>query len=315
MWSVRTASRLHLGLLSLPADESARRFGGVGLMINAPGVNVRVEPAASWSARGPLAARALSVAERLAASFDGDLPPRHLIIETASAEHAGLGTGTQLALAVARSLSLSWGRDDDTPSLAARVGRGQRSALGVHGFDRGGLLVEAGKHGTQALSPLVARLEFPAAWRVLVVLPPGSEGRHGAAEREAFARLVEPSGASAALCRLVLMGVLPALVESDLSAFGEAVHEFNARSGELFAPVQGGIYAGTAVADAVRRLQASGAVGVGQSSWGPGAFGFFADDDRAQHAAAQVRRWPGFADAQAFVAAGCNRGACFDTPA
>ena len=186
------------------------------------------------------------------------------------------------------------------------VERGLRSALGVHGFERGGFLVEGGKGPGQALSPLVARMDFPVAWRVLVVVPPGEVGRHGRAERAAFANLVEPSGASDRLCRLVLLGVLPALADADLPAFGEAVHEFNARAGDLFAAVQGGTYAGATVADTVARLRQLGVVGVGQSSWGPGVFGFLPDEDEATHVAERVRAWPGFEDASVWVARGWN---------
>ena len=59
---VRAPSRLHFGFLSLPAEREpsnardemrlpARRFGGAGLMIRSPGMELTVEPAPTWSAR------------------------------------------------------------------------------------------------------------------------------------------------------------------------------------------------------------------------------------------------------------------------
>jgi predicted sugar kinase len=66
--------------------------------------------------------------------------------------------------------------------------------------------------------------------------------------------------------------MLPALAEQDLTVFGEALHEFNARAGEWFAAAQGGRYATEEVAALVRWLRGQGVRGVGQSSWGPTVF-------------------------------------------
>ena len=66
MTRVTAPSRLHFGLLSLPAagpiagpdstvapGPPVRQFGGVGLMVDRPGLAVRVEPAGDWAGRGP----------------------------------------------------------------------------------------------------------------------------------------------------------------------------------------------------------------------------------------------------------------------
>ena len=112
MIRVEAPSRLHFGLFALPREEfwpnrqgearvPARRFGGVGLMVEAPGVAVSVRPATEWSAEGLLAERALEYARRVTQS------PHHIHVERCAAHHAGLGTGTQLGLAVARALLAS----------------------------------------------------------------------------------------------------------------------------------------------------------------------------------------------------------------
>jgi predicted sugar kinase len=85
----------------------------------------------------------------------------------------------------------------------------------------------------------------------------------------------------------VLLKLLPALAESDLPAFGSALAEYNARSGELFRSVQGGTYAGPAVTALVEWLRGQGVRGAGQSSWGPTVFAVVADADEA---AALARR-------------------------
>jgi beta-RFAP synthase len=263
-----------------------RNFGGVGLMVDQPGLGLRVEPADDWAGAGPLADRAVGFARR----FVGTLPakeqrPFRVTVECAPGEHTGLGVGTQLGLAVAKAIAVETGHSDwAATELAVRVGRGERSAIGVHGFDHGGLIVEGGKRPGEAVSPLVARLAVPAEWRVLVYSPPGDAAWQGGRERQAFARLAEagPSPAETeALCRIVLTGMLPALAVADPEGFGEAVYEFNARVGDAFAPVQGGRYGSPAAAALVTRLRGLGVKGVGQSSWGPTVFAVVGSSGRA----------------------------------
>jgi beta-RFAP synthase len=321
MLRVRTPSRLHFGLLSLPGEAVLpRHFGGVGLMVRRPGVQVRAAAAPSWSAEGPLADRALAFARRVAEAVRREHPgtvgpPLRLLVESAAPEHAGLGTGTQLGLAVARALTAAWGVSAGVSDLALWSDRGLRSAVGVHGFERGGLLVEAGKRSPEALAPLVARADFPEEWRVVLMAPAGASGLHGADEREAFARLAQgPAGQvhTDALCRLVLLGLLPAAAERDLEAFGEALFDFNCRAGEAFAAVQGGTYASREVEEMVAFARAEGVRGAGQTSWGPTVFAVAGDEGWADDLARRARERFGLGPAGALVTPACNRGAEVD---
>jgi beta-ribofuranosylaminobenzene 5'-phosphate synthase len=318
MLRIRTGSRLHFGLFSL--GDSPRRFGGVGLMIEQPGIQLCATPAREWSAEGPLSARVLEFARRFALGIAltnesgtayHPLTPQHFLVGRAAPEHAGLGTGTQLGLATARLLAEACGLRESHVELARRVGRGRRSALGVHGFEQGGFLVEAGKRSANELSPLVARTAFPDHWRLVVALPPNKPGLHGEREKEAFNQLTaQPANESSldVLCRLTLLGMLPALQERDVLGFGEALYEFNQRVGELFAPVQGGAYRAGGVAEIVNFLRGAGVNGVGQSSWGPAVFAVVGDAERADALVAQLReRFSYLAEANVFVAQAMNR--------
>ena len=64
-------------------------------------------------------------------------------------------------------------------------------------------------------------MPFPEDWSILIVQPPGPRGRHGLDELQAFNELPPlPDRVTERLCRLVLLGILPAVVERDLPAFG-----------------------------------------------------------------------------------------------
>jgi beta-ribofuranosylaminobenzene 5'-phosphate synthase len=286
-------------------------------MVQAPGVQIRVESAAALSAEGPLAERALEYARqflRTIAPERGDEPPRphRIVVEHAAPEHMGLGTGTQLGLAVARALALAHGLGEvDAVELARRVGRGQRSALGIHGFAQGGFLVEGGKRQPDDLAPLVARVPFPEAWRIVLVLPQGGVGLHGLGESHAFADLAgqQTLVETDTLCRLALLGMLPALAEQDLAAFGEALYDFNCRVGEAFRLVQGGTYAHPRTAEVVAFVRRQGVRGVGQSSWGPAVYAVMGTQVAALDLEKRLRRQFSLTIDEIAVAAANNQGA------
>ena len=236
---ITTPSRLHFGLLSW-GENHARQFGSVGLMIESPGLVAEVRPSPSWSAEGPLADRGLETMHRVIASLQREAEPPeplHLTVHRAPREHAGLGTGTQLSLAVARLVLAAMGDDEsDVARLAVLTGRGRRSGIGLHGFARGGLLVDGGRSIESPFPPLLSRLEFPRDWSILVVIPPIAVGLAGAREVEAFDRLsASPTATVDRLCRLVLLGLLPAAAEGDLPAFGLAMDELQREVGRGFA--------------------------------------------------------------------------------
>jgi beta-ribofuranosylaminobenzene 5'-phosphate synthase len=87
----------------------------------------------------------------------------------------------------------------------------------------------------------------------------------------------------------VLMQLLPALVEADLASFGEALSAVQRITGAWFAAQQGGVFAPGPTERLVADMVAAGAHGVGQSSWGPAAYGLVESDAAAGELAEQVR--------------------------
>jgi beta-RFAP synthase len=239
--------------------------------------------------------------------------PQHLVIERTPHAHAGLGTGTQLALAVARAITAQAQRPElNAEELARRAGRGLRSALGIHGFQHGGFLVEGGKREANRIAPLLARADVPEQWRVVLMVPPWGKGLHGSDEARAFERPADSSRflrLTDSLCRLVLLGMLPALAEADLQAFGEAVYDFNLRAGEAFSDIQGGFYSNPRVTQAVEFIRQEGVHGVGQSSWGPTIFAIAPDEEEAESLASKLRAKLSLGHEQVFVTRACNQGA------
>jgi beta-ribofuranosylaminobenzene 5'-phosphate synthase len=316
---IHTGSRLHFGLLS-PAPEETRcdevghqrQFGGVGLMVEAPGIRLSVKPAAVWSAEGPHSERALRFAKRFGESLTvHSIRPHFIKIdEPVPAEHSGFGTGTQLGLAVGKALGMSENIADlSILDIAQKVGRGQRSSLGIHGFEKGGFLVEGGKRTADSVSPLLVQVAFPPEWRLVLVMPSCHQAMSGETERQAFMHLQKNTGQIDGLCRLVLLGLLPALAERDLPSFGTALHEYNARAGEAFAAVQGGRYAHAKIAEAIKFARSQGALGAGQSSWGPVVFAVVGDEDQGQFLAKGYRRHFDLNETDVTMTKARNRGA------
>ena len=60
-------------------------------------------------------------------------------------------------------------------------------------------------------------------------------------------------------------------------------------TGGWFAPAQGGVFAPGETGELVERLREWGAVGVGQSSWGPAVYGIAGDASASRSLAERVR--------------------------
>jgi beta-RFAP synthase len=217
-------------------------------------------------------------------------PNLRVTVTRRSPEHVGLGSGTQMALSIARALSI-WADRSSMPAeeMARRMGRCCRSAVGVHGFNCGGFLVEGGKRHPSSISPLVARLNFPSEWHWLLIIPKDTQGLHGAAEREAFDGLAPVSDTvTADLCRLTLLGMLPAVAERDFAGFSESLCEFSRKVGECFAACQGGVYASALAPEILGWFERHGIRGVAQSSWGPTLCAVTESELKAQWLAARI---------------------------
>ncbi|MEJ1160824.1 beta-ribofuranosylaminobenzene 5'-phosphate synthase family protein [Prosthecomicrobium sp. N25] len=307
---VTAPARLHIGFLDLNGDLG-RRFGSIGLAVDRPAATVRIRRAEVPSVSG---AEVMRAHRYLKAACDAlGLPMRHeLVVAGTIPPHAGFGSGTQLALAIGAAVARLEGLPFEAGAMAARLDRGARSGIGVAAFETGGFVLDGGKGPGDRPPPIVARLPYPEDWRIVLVLDEAVDGVHGEAETAAFRALPRfPAEDAAHLCRVVLMRMLPALADRDLAAFGAAVSEVQARLGDHFAPAQGGgRFTSARVGAACRALEAAGAAGIGQSSWGPTGFALFGSEAEAERAVAGLAVNDRTPDGLYFVVArGRNHGA------
>lgn len=276
---VTTGSRLHFGLL-----DTAAPFGGAGVMIDEPATEVAVQPAERFTCDAVVADRATAIARRVAERLGTHrLPACRVRVLHHPALHTGLGSGTQLSMSIAEALCRHLGLPVEPVELALGIAaRGKRSAVGVHGYFQGGLIYESAARTPDAaeacgLNPVVTRVDVPEAWCVLLFHPPQlTPGVSGETEQQQFSRLAAaPPCDRRALEDLLHERLLPAAAAGDFADFAAAVHQYNYQSGLLFEAVQGGPYNGPQVTALIEQLIRRGAVGVGQSSWGPGVFAWF----------------------------------------
>ena len=278
---VSTSGRLHMGFFDLHGGLG-RKFGSIGLSLSSPSLVVEATYAKLFEIKASttVVTKAVIITESFMAklSLKGSVA---LTIQQNIPQHSGLGSGTQLALAIGRAISELYALNLTTAEIAQMTGRGVRSGIGIAAFDKGGLLIDGGRavvqnHNDFNIPPLLARYEFPAEWRILLISDSSLPGMHGDEERLAFEQLPEfPEDIAAHLCRQVLMRTMPALVEQDLNAFGQSIQFLQSHVGDYFAPAQGGRYASKKVGAVLEYLERLGVSCFGQSSWGPTGFAVF----------------------------------------
>lgn len=299
--SVHAPARLHLGFMD-PAGTLGQPFGSLGLVIDGFETVVQLSSADSDALWGSTPAAQAEVARAqahlaLLRLHSGCHAPLQLQLLQVMPAHAGFGSGTQLALAVGRAFARLHGLAVGSAALAGWLGRGQRSGIGIGGFDQGGLLLDGGPTAGGQAAPILSRLTLAPAWRVLVVQDRRALGLHGPQEAQAIRQLAPmPAAQAAEICHQVLMRVLPGAANADFSAFATGLNRVQQLLGAHFAPAQQGrAFTSPAVGQLLQWLAQAplgpgwpGAA-VGQSSWGPTGFAVLPSAAAAEAAVQAVR--------------------------
>ncbi len=191
----------------------------------------------------------------------------------------------------ARPLPLSKAFASTPQEIAARLGRGARSGIGIATFAQGGVVLDGGPRRGR-LPQLVSRLPFPAdmarASDLRCRARAGSPGRARRPPSTRFPtfRRARPTnftgGSRRARCRR--------LRRSDFATFCDAGRPFASRHGRLFrAAARRPLCQRQASAQALDWLRGQGVTGLGQSSWGPTGFAFVGSEAEGAGAARGLR--------------------------
>ncbi|MDD2439473.1 MAG: beta-ribofuranosylaminobenzene 5'-phosphate synthase [Methanosarcinaceae archaeon] len=282
MIRIRSPSRLHLGLIDMNA-ESGRVDGGLGIALEAPGMEISAQKADCVEVLGDSV-----FAERMKKAALAVLPKGEgisLQVNVDIPDHVGFGSGTQSALSAAAAVNKLYGLGLSVQELATAVGRGGTSGIGVAAFESGGFIVDGGHKFSEKGSfspssasrvppgPVLFRRDFPD-WPILIAVPATAEGAHDQEEVDIFKKFCPvPLAEVQETSHLILMQLLPALLEEDLEAFGKAINRIQALG---FKKREVGLQP-SLIRKTVQYLRENGAYGAGISSFGPVVFGFVKD--------------------------------------
>ncbi len=321
MIEIRTPARLHLGLLDTNGNLG-RLYGSIGIAINRPNVILKAEPADSLRVEGLEVERISALAHRFLNRYPISCGA-NLFLESTIPAHVGMGSGTQLALAVGTALARFGELALSIEEIALAMGRGIHSRIGITAFQWGGFALDGG-HSIDQLSlissnssdqksdipPVLFHHSVPKSWFFVVVVPEAEAGLSGEREMDAFRHLpkVSPSR-SEKISHLLLMKMLPALIEKNITRFGEALTEIQRLVGESFAAIQGGRFSNPLSELMIDFLINHGAAGAGQSSWGPTIYGLANGEDMAHQLEQKAREFlAGHGQGQVFYASPNNYG-------
>jgi len=286
---VSAPARLHLGDLD---PFALGRFGYAPILaIDKPRTLVEAEEAETLTVQGLEAEEARVYAHRIIEAKN--LRGARLTVKNVAPRHSGFGSTTQLCLTVGRAITKAHGLD--LPLLELVKALKHTSTGGMYTFQLGGFVVAGGftvRPGERVplrdeplIPPMIFHSDFPKDWRFVMVRPleaPPSPAGEG--EESAFRRLRDmrpPTQLTHKGYFLLASKLLPAVLERDAEAFGKALTEIQTNVGRIYQPVQGSIF-NPSSQWLIPILRRSGALGIGQSSWGPTVYAFTDRPEAAQ---------------------------------
>lgn len=285
---IESSARLHLGFYNFFEDGIA--YGGLGVAIEYPKVRVRIDRDVGFRIINRVGNLYIddvvdSIRKRLSVSNIA------IDIEEAFPRHIGLGGTTQLTLSIGYGIAKLLGLGYSIRELAAILGRGRDSGIGIATFEYGGFVVDSGRRIRGAVEPprtaddiphIIFRSPLPDNWYFIIVIPHGIKGLDEIRERSAMDYPQPlPKELQYELYKLVLLHIIPSVIRRDVEVFGKALTKLQVIVGEYFSKFQGGIYCCREVEEIVKILLDAGVHGAGQSSWGPTVYGIIDGRDNA----------------------------------
>jgi beta-ribofuranosylaminobenzene 5'-phosphate synthase len=286
---IETPSRLHVTLIDLNG-KYGRIDGGVGITIREPKLILEAEK--GYESNKIIFTNSHNLNSETLNDYQvkinnaiirmnkflGLNENYHFKVREYYPSHSGLGSGTQLSLAVAKLILKINEQDLPAHEIAAIVGRGGTSGIGVASFERGGFIVDGG-HKTISKQdflpssasnasppPILAKYDFPMDWNLILVIPQAERKVSGDHEVNIFQEYCPiPLVEVQKLTHILLMKMMPAVVEGDLDAFGQAVNIIQKVG---FKKIESDLQ-NSFTNYLIESLRSAGASGVGLSSFGP----------------------------------------------
>jgi len=313
--TVSTPSRLHFGMIDMRGDMG-RIHGSVGVAIDRPRILLKASPSSQLQVKGFRSERVRAYAETIFQTYDVDGAANIELVSDIN-EHSGFGSGTQLALAVGAAISRLYSLWLTPEEIAVTLGRSKRSGVGGYAFKQGGFIIDGGHRldRKEELPLLIFNTSVPEDWRFVIGLPEITQNHHGELEHTAFINIEPPSPQLIGeISRVILVQMMPAILERDVKAFGEAMTAIDFKFGEFWLKVQGGRFSNPVIEDGVNFLLEAGALGVGQSSWGPAFYGLAEGDEQANRISESLKKHlnSGGRGGEVFIARPDNKGAVID---
>lgn len=189
----------------------------------------------------------IAAVERLGKALP--LKPGRISILRVMPQHIGLGSKTALILALLKACTLFSRFSASATDLQKLSGRGGASGVGVHGFFKGGFVVDAGHRANRTapfgpssagappeVPPLITRIKIPIDWRIALFL--GRGRTYSGAQEEKFFRKNTPIPKSEVLKTIAVLhhGIVPAVLQNDIGALRYSLrdlHRFGFKHREL----------------------------------------------------------------------------------
>ncbi|WP_455646186.1 beta-ribofuranosylaminobenzene 5'-phosphate synthase [Methanosphaera sp.] len=289
---IETSSRLHLSLIDLNGSEG-RVDGGIGITLKNPSLIMTCDETSSETkisyddklnfnthvndCNNKILDACTRMNEYLSVNKSYTFN-----IEQIYSVHQGLGLGTQLALSTARLIANLNDIELSTYELAEIVQRGGTSGIGVHSFDKGGLIIDGGHKRSVKKDflpssaskvsppPLLARYDFPEEWNIILATPNTIQGASGDKEVNIFQEYTPIDMRDVEkISYLTLMKLMPAVIEKDIVSFGEAVNQIQQLG---FKKIERNLQSNQ-INEIIGYMADNGIPAVGMSSFGPTCFG------------------------------------------
>lgn len=296
---IETPSRLHVTLIDLNG-EIGRIDGGVGLTIENPRLILETE---TTDENVEVVFEESNLSEKLMNEYKEKIENSvkkmtdflkvesgfKFTVKKTYPAHSGLGSGTQISLAVGKAIVNHNDQDISTPQIAKIVGRGGTSGIGVRAFDHGGFIIDGGHKvdekpdflpssaSSASPAPLITRYDFPEDWNIILAIPDVPAGASGPKEVNIFQKYCPiPLREVQELSHVLLMKMMPAVVEKDITAFGDSINQIqNVGFKKIELELQHHL-----INKLIDNMRSEGAAGVGMSSFGPTVYAITDTDEK-----------------------------------